>query len=346
MNQTKRSILSLLLLLCTPSIVVAQPKADGTIVEDVACAANPLSSYDQYVQRMRQGYAEEVEAAKREGFTMETPEKLAESLLSRQEFDRRRAYAGFECHHIKYLSDGLKVSGYLWKPKDTAGPPRPLIIFNRGGNREFGAVSPWMWSGFYPFLEQGFVVVASQYRGNDGGEGREEFGGADVRDVLNLLPLAKSLGYLDMNNVFLLGASRGGMMTYLALKQGMTVNAAAVMSGASDLFALAKGRPEMREHVYKELIPDFEKRADEAMRERSAIYWADRINAPVLILHGGADWRADPNSQALAIAQKLQEKHKTYELIIYAGDNHGLLMHRADSDKRIIDWFKEHLRGK
>ena len=346
MKQTKQSILSLLLLVCAPSIVVAQPKADGTIIEDVACAANPLSSYDQYVQRLRQGYAEEVEAAKREGFRMETPGNLADFVLSRQEFERRRAYAGFECHHIKYLSDGLKVSGYLWKPKETAGPLRPLIIFNRGGNREFGAVSPWMWSGFYPFLEQGFVVVASQYRGNDGGEGREEFGGADVRDVLNLLPLAKSLGYVDMNNVFLLGASRGGMMTYLALKQGMSVNAAAVLSGVSDVFALVKDRPEMREHVLKELIPDFDKRADEAMRDRSAVYWADRINVPLLILHGSADWRADPASQALAFALKLQEKHKNYQLIVYAGDNHGLLMNRADSDKRVIDWFKEHLRAK
>jgi hypothetical protein len=38
------------------------------------------------------------------------------------------------------------------------------------------------------------VVVASQYRGNGGGEGHEEFGGAEVHDILNLIPLAKSLG--------------------------------------------------------------------------------------------------------------------------------------------------------
>ena len=345
MNQTmRRSISPLLLLLFSPS-VFGQSKPDGTIVENVACPANTVTSYDQYVQRSQQAYAEEVEAAKREGFTMTTPEKLSNWLLDRRQWERRRAYAGFECRHFKYISDGLKVSGYLWKPKDTTGALRPLIIFNRGGNRDFGALTPWMWSGFYPFLEQGFVVVGSQYRGNDGGEGREEFGGAEVRDVLNLLPLASSLGYVDMNNVFLLGASRGGMMVYLALKEGMKVNAAAVMSGVSDVPALVKDRPEMREHVLKELIPDFDKRADEAMRERSAIYWADRINVPVLILHGAADWRADAG-QALGIAQKLHEKHKTYELIVYAGDNHGLLMHRADSDKRIIDWFKEHLRGK
>ncbi len=78
--------------------------------------------------------------------------------------------------------------------------------------------TPWMADGFYEFVSNGFVVVASQYRGADGGEGKEEYGGADIADVLNLIPLAKSLGYADMKNVFMFGNSRGGMMTYLALK--------------------------------------------------------------------------------------------------------------------------------
>jgi len=52
---------------------------------------------------------------------------------------------------------------------------------------------------------------------------REEFGGAEIHDVLNLIPLAKSLGYVDMDNVFILGVSRGGMETYLALKNGIPV---------------------------------------------------------------------------------------------------------------------------
>ncbi len=329
-------------LLCTTAL--AQPAADGTIVENVACAANTTTTYEQYVQRVKQIYVEEAEAARREGFTMTVPENPAETLPDAKAFARARAYAGFECRHIKYLSDGLKVSGYLWKPKDTSGAPRPLIIFNRGGNRDFGVVSPWMWSGFFAFLDKGYVVVASQYRGNDGGEGREEFGGADVRDVLNLVPLAKSLGYVDMNNIFMLGASRGGMMAYLALKQGMRVNAVAVIGGLADLAASGKERPELAANVYKQLIPGYDERADEVIRERSAVNWAEAINVPLLILHGGADWRADPSTQALALAQRLQERRKTYELLVYAGDSHGLLLNREDSEKRIVDWFRRHTK--
>src|SRR4030095_14955865 len=97
--------------------------------------------------------------------------------------------------------------------------------------------------GFYAYVSSGFVVIGSQYRGNDGGEGREEFGGADVCDVLHLIPLARALGYVDMHNVFMLGWSRGGMMTYLALKHEIPVNAVAVGGGLTDLVSEGKTSP-------------------------------------------------------------------------------------------------------
>jgi dipeptidyl aminopeptidase/acylaminoacyl peptidase len=340
MTTTRRTLLALLF--CATG-VGAQPLSDGTIVENNPCPPNPTLTYEQYVSRATQMYTEDVAAAGREGFTTKMPENVAATLMDRKTFDRARGYAGFECRQIKYMSDGLKVAGFIWKPKVTAGAPRPLVIYNRGGNREFGAVSPWTWSGFFALLDSGFVVVASQYRGNGGGEGREEFGGADVRDILNLIPLAKSLGYVDMTNVFMLGVSRGGMMTFLALKQGIEVNAVATIGALTDMVASNKSRPQLTERVNKELIPDFATRADEAMRERSAVYWPERINVPVLILQGGADWRSDPGTQGLALAQKLQEQGKTYELIVYAGDNHGLMANRLDAERRIISWFRRHI---
>jgi dipeptidyl aminopeptidase/acylaminoacyl peptidase len=200
-----------------------------------------------------------------------------------------------------------------------------------------------MQRGFYTYVSDGFVVIASQYRGNDGGEGREEYGGADVHDVLNLIPLAKALGYVDLDNVFLLGWSRGAMMTFLALKHGIRVNAAAIGGGLIDLMSEGARRPGLME-VWRELIPEFESRKDERLRERSAIYWASEINVPVLLLSGGADWRADP-ANTLAFARKLQEIGQPYELIVYAGDDHGITLNRADSDRRILEWFRRYMKG-
>lgn len=341
----KRAWCLLSVMLLCACAATAQDKrptnADGTIVEQVPCAPR-TDSYAQFMKSYEPFYTEEVEAAKRQGIAMQPFDKLKPRLASKEEFERRKMYAGMECRRIKYMSDNLKVVAHIWKPQNTDGKKLPLIIYNRGGNREFGKNADWMRSGFYTYVSQGFVVIASQYRGNDGGEGREEFGGADVKDVMNLIPLAKSLGYVDMNNVFLLGGSRGGMMTYLALKDGFPANAAAVVGGVTDLASNGARRPEMM-NQFRELMPDFDKRREEHLQARSAVRWAERINVPVLILHGGADWRVETN-QALTFAQRLQQLGKNYELIIYAKDDHGLSFNRTNSDDRIVEWFKEYMK--
>ena len=344
MRKARCLLIVAILLLCTCGVAAQNDaRSDGTIVEQTPCAPNPVRTYEQYVEAFKRVQAAEVEAAKREGFRLEIPADLSQGLVSREEFERRRAYVGFECRRITYLSDGLKVVGFLWKPQDTAGKQFPLIIFNRGGNREFGKLTPWFRLGFYAYVSNGFVVLASQYRGNDGGEGREEYGGADVRDVLHLIPLARSLGYIDMHNVFMLGWSRGGMMTYLALQHNMPVNAVAVGGGLTDLVSEGKRRPALA-NVWRALSPGFEQRGEALLRKRSAVYWAEQINVPVFILHGGADWRAEPRSQAQAFAKRLQELGKTYELIIYPDDDHGLSLNRADSDRRVVEWFRRHMK--
>ncbi|MBA3752445.1 hypothetical protein H0X06_06715 [Candidatus Dependentiae bacterium] len=43
----------------------------------------------------------------------------------------------------------------------------------------------------------GYVVIASPYRGNDRSEGTDEIGGADINDVIALLPVIKELSYVD-----------------------------------------------------------------------------------------------------------------------------------------------------
>ena len=338
------TLLALVVLFLYAPAVFAQSdvRPDGAIIQQAPCAANEIGTYDQYLQSSTRAFADEIELAKRAGFHMEMPANLTAHLLNQQEFEREKEYAGFECRRITYLSDGLKVAGFIWKPKNTEGKKLPLIIINHGGNGDLGKLTPWTQFGYYRYVSSGFVVVGSQYRGTDGSEGHDEFGGADLHDVMNLIPVARSLGYVDMNNVFMLGASRGGLMTYLALRNNVPVNAAAVISGMSDLISSNKERTTML-NVYKRLIPDFEKRGDESLRERSALYWADKINAPLLLLHGTADWRVNP-SQVLALAQKLQESGKAYQLIVYANDDHGVPLNRDDADRRIVEWFRMHMK--
>jgi dipeptidyl aminopeptidase/acylaminoacyl peptidase len=100
------------------------------------------------------------------------------------------------------------------------------------------------------------VVLASQYRGNDGGEGHEELGGPDLDDVSNLLATARSLPYTDTRNIFMYGVSRGGMMTLLEMKRAFPMNAAAVVGGAYDIAAFSERSPGVFNEITR-LIPNY-----------------------------------------------------------------------------------------
>src|SRR5688500_10771616 len=126
---------------------------------------------------------------------------------------------------ITYQSDGLKVKGYLVMPK--AKGIYPCIIYNRGGNRDGGALTDGQTGRIMAEVASwGYIVVGSQYRGNMGGEGKEEFGGSDVNDVLNLIPLLANFQQADTSRIGMYGWSRGGMMTYLALTKTKRIKAA------------------------------------------------------------------------------------------------------------------------
>src|SRR5688572_28198321 len=198
-------VISLLVAACA-LIVPAQPQeprsppADGTVVSQTPCQ---FTGYEQTSAFTKRYY-------------------------SREEYAAASASTTVDCLRIHYISDGLRVVGFIVKPRTTRETRYPVIVYNRGGFRELGKIDTWNLLDFYGFASQGFVVLASQYRGNDGGEGRDEVGGPDVGDVMTLARVAAALPYAEPANLFLYGLSRGGVMSFLALKRGFPARAAAV----------------------------------------------------------------------------------------------------------------------
>lgn len=251
-----------------------------------------------------------------------------------------------ELKRITYLSDGLKVKGYLAMPK--MGEKLPCVIFNRGGNREVGALDDRRAARILgPVASWGYIVVASQYRGNTGGEGKEEFGGRDVNDVLNLIPMLESLPQADATRIGMYGWSRGGMMTYLALAKTSHIVAAVVGAGAADLFDGAKRRPEMETKVYAQLIPNYNQNKERELTARSALRWPEKLykKTPILLLHGSSDWRVHP-TEALAMASALYNSKHPFRFVFFEGGDHGLSEHRAEVDRLVKDWLDSYVRDR
>jgi dipeptidyl aminopeptidase/acylaminoacyl peptidase len=258
----------------------------------------------------------------------------------------REILKSVQFHRITYLSDGLKVNGYLAAPKH--GERLPCVIFNRGGNREFGALRRGPAAALLGRMASwGFVVVASQYRGNDGGEGREEFGGADVNDVLNLIPLLQSWPHADASRVGMYGWSRGGMMTYLALTRMTNIAAAVIGAGPTDQLRWPERRPDMETNVFAELIPGYATNRDPALRARSALYWPEKLHkqTPILLLHGSADWRVDP-TDSLRMATALFEQKHPFRLVFFEGGDHGLSEYSDEVNQLVRDWLDRYVRDR
>jgi len=270
-------------------------------------------------------------------FPQPLPEDFYEKMIGEYE-----AIQDVEVSRITYESDGLKVTGLTAFPKDIMPGKHPLLIYNRGGNKEYGKLTLLSaMRSMVPFARKGYLVFASNYRGNDGGEGNDEFGGADINDVLNLLTLARNHQGFDGKNIYMIGHSRGAMMTYLAIKNGAPLSAAVGIAGVADLRQSAQERPEMQKNVYSRLIPANTDAPEDIYRSRSAVAWANELNVPLLLLHGDADEAVDV-SHSIRLEEALKKAGRECELLVYPGGNHALFRFWDDVLTRCLQWMGGH----
>lgn len=268
-------------------------------------------------------------------------------------YEKARNQKKYVYETFNYKSDEFEVSGYLCRPKKTIGKKLPAIIYNRGGTGNFGSLSEEDLPDFYWLAKNGFAVYASNYR-FVGEMGKiDQTGGDDVNDVLNLYEIIRKIDYIDSSNIFMMGVSRGGMMTYQSLKK-ININAAAVIGGVADLKLQAIQRPifikgwsdleeDYNYNGLANILPEFNKNSEKYLNERSATEWADEINTPIYILHSRKDGRVSVEG-AIELVQQLNSLDKVYKLKIYDRKSHGLPYSKFDSFEEIIEWFKNHIK--
>src|SRR5262245_24665499 len=182
---------------------------------------------------------------------------------SREEYAAARADTRYAMRQFTYASDGLTVGAYLYDAATPAAHRKlPVIVFNRGSYVRPNGFAGEMLVMAHRYAEAGFIVVAPHYRGSNGWAGKDEIGGADLHDLMNIVPELKRILGADSTQVFLSGESRGGAMVYMALRDGFPARAAAVWGAFTDLAPLvAPGAPLARMAAF--VWPDIEQRREE-----------------------------------------------------------------------------------
>jgi dipeptidyl aminopeptidase/acylaminoacyl peptidase len=132
----------------------------------------------------------------------------------------RSAEKAVDAFTFTYDVGGTSVGGFLVIPKKRQGN-LPAIVFNRGGTGDFGRISEWaLYTRIAAMAQWGYAIIGSQYPGNSYSDGKDERGGkSDIASVLRLHELIKHLSDVDETHIGMYGESRGGMMTYLCMKE-------------------------------------------------------------------------------------------------------------------------------
>lgn len=253
--------------------------------------------------------------------------------------ERSRLYPSPNPHvklqEITYWSDGLKVKGLLAEP--ILDGKYEGIIYLRGGIQHIGMVRP---SRMAQLASQGFIVFAPYYRGNRGGEGRDEFAGDDRLDAVNAVDVLKQHSGLIQERIHLFAFSRGGIMALWTAILREDLTSVVTWAGVSDMIFTYKERNDMR-RMMRRVIGGTPNNNIESYRERNALERVEEINVPVLIIHGVLDEHVSIN-QAKLLEDALTAHQKEVETWYFPQFTHHI---PPVSNRKIVKdlcaWMKQ-----
>lgn len=235
---------------------------------------------------------------------------------------------------VTYRSQNYTVKGYFAVPKGKG--PFSLLIYCRGGLRNVGMTKlAWI----EHFVSRRFVVFAPFYRGNRGGEGREDFGGDDRYDVMDAIPWLKQHRLVDAERIHLFGFSRGAIPALYTAMSCSEICSVTVWGGVSDLTLTYEERVDLR-RMLRRVVGGPPWKAPEAYRQRSPVLDVARLTCPALIIHGKQDQFVGVE-HAFRLANALKNVGADYELWIEEEEGHLFTIKKQSlMMDRMLDWMR------
>jgi len=248
--------------------------------------------------------------------------------------------------------DGLEIPAYLTLP-EAKSAPQPTVVLIHGGPivRDL-----WDWDAEVQLLaSHGFVVFQPQFRGSYGfGRRFEEAGygqwGLSMQDDITdgVQHLIRE-GIADPKRICIVGASYGGYAALWGLASTPDLYRCGVsFAGVSDVGRMLDEWSDTNENkIARELRRTYVGSLEEGMARFDAISpvkHADRIKAPVLLMHGEDDFRV-PLTHSNKMRAALEAQHKTFEWKTFEKEGHGLYYfnHRIEYYKTLLGFLDKYI---
>jgi dipeptidyl aminopeptidase/acylaminoacyl peptidase len=250
-------------------------------------------------------------------------------------FSQQPKLEGLSLAEMKPISfkarDGLVLHGYLTEPVGVPAKNLPTVLLVHGG--PWGRDS-WGYSSVVQWLaNRGYAVLQINFRGSTGygknflNSGNKEWAGKMHTDLIDGVNWLVKQGIADPKKIAIMGGSYGGYATLVGLTFTPDVFACGVdIVGPSNLITLLNSIPPywapMRA-MFKQRVGDLETEED-FLKERSPLFLANKIKAPLLIGQGANDPRVK-QAESDQIVTAMRKAGKTVEYIIYTDEGHGFL---------------------
>jgi dipeptidyl aminopeptidase/acylaminoacyl peptidase len=250
---------------------------------------------------------------------------------------------------VEYAAqDGVKLSGWLYRPAGVAGP-LPLV-FNYHGGPE-GQARPTMSPDSQALVTNGIAVFAPNVRGSSGfgkafmamDDGAKRVGAiADIKATTDALVQA---GVADPKRLGIMGGSYGGYMVMAGVTEFPNMFAAGVnLFGVVNFESFFRETEPWMAAISKTEYGDPVTQAA-MLRSLSPIHKLDRIKTPLFVLHGANDTNV-PVVEAEQIVASLKGRSVPVKYLLFADEGHGWRKtpNRIRSTTEIVAFFVEHLR--
>ncbi|KPJ61440.1 MAG: hypothetical protein AMJ46_01770 [Latescibacteria bacterium DG_63] len=248
-------------------------------------------------------------------------------------------------------SDGVAIDGWLYYPHDfDPSETYPLIVYYYGGvsamGETFSRAAHWL-------AGQGYVYYILNPRGAVSyGQAFadahvNDWGDMSARDVIEGVErLLATKSFLDKKRVGCYGGSFGGFLTMSLLTQTDIFRAALAWYGISNLASYWGAG--WWGYLYSDVASalSFPWNRPDVYVDKSPLFNADKVNTPLLLLHGTADINVPSlESDQMFAALKVLDKDVVY--IKWEGEGHGISSKPSsarDSRHIMLEWFDKHLK--
>ncbi|WP_296754697.1 S9 family peptidase [Thioalkalivibrio sp.] len=259
---------------------------------------------------------------------------------------------------IRYTArDGTEIPGYLTLPPGQEPRNLPVVVHPHGGP---WVRDTWGYRGTVQFLaNRGYAVLQPNFRGSSGygkeflNAGNRGWGtGVMQHDITDGVKHLIDEGIADPERVGIYGASYGGFATLAGLAFTPELYAAGVsVVGPSNIISLVESFPAYwRPGIarWHRRVGDPEDPEDrERLKAQSPLFSANRIRAPLMVVHGANDPRVI-QAESDQIVRVLMEAGHDVKYYLAPDEGHGLVdeTNRLAVMAALEDFLANHLRGR